>query len=179
MVRSCPHQSVCWALSHSSKLVHDRVSLWLSSCTKLPWNAILGTFLTDNVWQAAPETARVYRWNNNGQQWDPHRSSDAETKFYNSIDEDETASQSRWLLHLQAGDIDTELTHRFEYASTVRRFRLLDESNKSWALAFPSLQSLHKFVAQWEEKLFENTYQLQYCAENAERVCPSVRATAL
>ena len=120
--------------------------------------------------QAEQETARIFRWNAHGRQWDSHRSSDATISFYNSIDEDEAASQTRWIWHLQAGDLDTEITQQYEYEASARRFRLLDESHKSWALVFSGLPSLHNFIAQWEAKLFENTHKLRYNKENAELV---------
>lgn len=145
----------------------------MSSITFINSSVLLPSCCYSRLGLLQPElddAVRVYRWNNNGQQWDASRASGAEVSFYNSIDEDEAASQTKWVWHIQVGSLDTEVSQQFDYESVARRFRLTDANCKSWALVFSTSAALHSFVSRWEEKLFENTYKLQCSAENVDKV---------
>ena len=67
--------------------------------------------------------------------------------------------------------MELAVTDSYSYQSSAQRVTLSDvETGQIWALKFPSMGAAEKFVEDYTQKLFENTYSKPYTPANFQKV---------
>lgn len=112
---------------------------------------------------------KLYRFQQTaaGGHWDL-LSANADVNFYN-INEDTASKKAKW--HLEIGtDMDIAVTDQFSVDLAGKRVTVAAEGSDVYAVKFPSTATLHLFEQEYNHKLFENTYEMEYNAKNKDQV---------
>ena len=95
-------------------------------------------------------------------------SANADVNFYDS-NEDTAGKKAEW--HLEIGtEVDVPVTDQFSLDLAGKRVTVAAEGADVYALKFPSTATLHLFEQEYNSRLFENTYAMQYNAKNKDQV---------
>lgn len=136
--------------------------LLVSRCQRSHTGAFSDTLQTE-------QGAKLYTFQQTaaGGHWDL-LSASADVNFYN-INEDTAGKKAKW--HLEIGtDVDIPVSDQFSVDLAGKRVTVAAEGSDVYAVKFPSTATLHLFEQEYNHKLFENTYEMEYNVKNKDQV---------
>lgn len=93
---------------------------------------------------------------------------DVRPQFYNE-NEDAVSAKPRWFI--EVGTTEILVSDQFNFEETGKRV-IFQGTDAIWALRFPNDVSYQDFYRKYNDKLFENTYQVQNDDANRQKVFP-------
>ena len=120
--------------------------------------------------QQDEDATKLYRYVASGQLWEL-RNSSARPTFLNLSSDEPDATCRHWYLQAGTEALHIEVSHSFEADPAKTRFKLVDsEGARVWGLVFSSTAAFEAFHAQWNQCLYENTYQCAFRSESTDKV---------